>query len=197
MGKTYIFLDYDGVVACARKWWKHGFEPQAITNLNQLVNALEESGRDVRVVPITSRLRYQPVSVICNALKKAGFTGEIETGTEALGEKYFPKQVWVKRGTAIKNWCKDHLEPEDSFVILDNNHPKNLPETMKLHLVRVDSYDKLTAQDVEKALQTLGVERQPVSVSTVGIENPHESDKAVTSWLDRVLESGAAPAVSR
>ncbi len=158
-GKTYIFLDYDGVVACARKWWKvpahKGFEPKAVNILNGLVQQLEESGREISVVPITSRLRWQPVSLIKNSLRDAGFTGAIEDGLDIASDNYMPKQIWITRGEALKRWCDTHLSESDNYIILDNNHPKNLPEAMIPFWIKVDSHEKLRKRDVKKAMEIL------------------------------------------
>lgn len=160
-GKCYIFLDYDGVVACARKWWKmpahKGFEPKAMANLNSLVQQLEEGGKEVSVVPITSRLRWQPVNLIKSSLRDAGFTGTIEDGLEIGSKNYMPKQVWITRGEALKQWCDTHLTEQDSYIILDNNHPKSLPDDMMPRWIKVDSDEKLRKRDVKKALEILGV----------------------------------------
>lgn len=183
VGKTYIFLDYDGVVACARECSKktfkklnpgNSFVPEAITHLNRLVSALEEDGRNVRVVPITNRLRWIPVKHICRSLRDAGFEGQIQDDIGAFKKKYFGKQFAAPRGKALNKWCEKHLESEDDYIILDNNHPKKLPDKMKSHLVKIDRYAKLTAEDVDKALEILGAERKkPEAAADVAEEYPH------------------------
>lgn len=200
MSKYYIFLDYDGVVACARKWWKvpahKGFEQKAIANLNSLVQQLEESGREVSVVPITSRLRWQPVSLIKSSLREAGFTGDIEDGLEIGSKNYMPKQVWITRGDALKQWCDTHLTEQDSYIILDNNHPKNLPQEMMPYWIKVDSHEKLRGRDVKKALEILGVtqpEQTPLE------EAAADAGKGKKRWREAALErtKESAAAVSR
>lgn len=186
-GTCYIFLDYDGVVACARKWWKipahKGFEPKAIANLNGLVQQIQEAGMEASVVPITSRLRWQPVSVIKRSLCDAGFTGTIEDGLEIGSDNYMPKQVWVTRGEALKNWCTTHLQAGDTFIILDNNPPKNLPDSMKPRWIHVNGDDKLTAKDTKKALALLDI--KPTAARTEAAPEESLPEKTKKKWRQR------------
>ncbi len=177
-GKRIIFLDFDGVVACSKKFWKHperGFEPNAIAELNRLA---ERSGAEV--VPITSRLRWQTVSWINWSLKQGGFTGTIHEGLD-IPKMKFAKQILMTRGKALETWCKTHgINPEDC-VILDNNYPKNLPETLVPRLIQTDSYMKLTTEDVDKALALFGI--TPEAAEGV-YRTPHASGLR-TDWAAR------------
>lgn len=197
-GKTYVFLDYDGVVACARECSKKTFKlnpgdsfvPSAIAQLNRLVSRLEEDRRDVRVVPITNRLRWIPVKYICDSLKEAGFNGQIQEDTGAFKKKYFGKQFLDPRGKALKKWCDKHLTAEDDYVILDNNHPKKLPDKMKPRLVKIDRYAKLSETDVEKALEILGVEREAPKEATAPAQDEREPQQQKTAHRDREKAKG-------
>lgn len=172
-GTTYIFLDYDGVVACARECSKktlkklapgESFVPDAMAQLNRLVRTLEEAGRDVRAVPITNRLRWLKRSKIYESLEKAGFEGTIDT------KHTFSRQIRKSRGEALVEWCEKHLGAEDEYVILDNNEIKKLPDTMAQRHIQPDRYAKLSEADVNKALDILGVAREKAEAQAIAKE---------------------------
>lgn len=186
IGKTYIFLDYDGVVACARECTKKtmklnpgaSFVPEAVEQLNRLVGELESAGKDVRVVPITSRLRWLRRSKVYESLENGGFTGIIDK------EQKFSRQVHKSRSEALVDWCKKHLQEGDEYIILDNNYPKKLPSAMQPYLVKTDSDAKLTAENVEEALAKLGVGR--AEKTPAGEGKPHGAGSTGKEWGARV-----------
>jgi len=145
-----IFLDFDGVLN-SWAWWdrqpkhtrdQHRFllDPAAVGLLNQLVMRT-----DAHVVISSSwRLNKEmrPASTLC----VCGFTGVILGQTPYLAGP---------RGHEISAWLEEHSSVE-TFVILDDD--SDMVHLAERH-IKTSQQVGLTQEDVDRAVEMLGVER--------------------------------------
>lgn len=152
-----IFLDFDGVITTLKS--KYKLDLKALSLLKEIINAT-----DAKIVISSSWRRH----TLEDTIKELQDTSDVRmNGIEfpfidriigitdrifgfALTDK--EKHISLLRGVEIREWLKEHPEVTN-YVILDDDSDMLLEQAN--HFVKTDTYEGLTNENVEQAINIL------------------------------------------